>query len=155
MSDNETKIAESRKEDELRKMTVEIVSAFVSQNSLPADEVSDLVQNVFNALSGLGGQAEGVVATSRAPAVPVNRSLTRDGIVCLEDGKVFTSLKRHLNVAHNLTPEEYRIKWGLREDYPMVAPDYSDRRSDLAKQIGLGRKTKGGRKSGSEKEQAA
>lgn len=144
MSNKERENLEKRPEDELRKLTVEIVTAFVSQNQLPADEVSDLVHNVFSALSDLGPGGGGA-AEAKAPAVPVNRSLTRDGIVCLEDGKTFTSLKRHLNVAHNMTPEEYRAKWGLREDYPMVSPDYSDRRSDLAKQIGLGRKPKGDR----------
>lgn len=144
MSDKERETLETRPEDALRKLTVEIVTAFVSQNQLPADEVSDLVHNVYGALSGLG-PGESVSAEAKAPAVPVNRSLTRDGIVCLEDGKSFTSLKRHLNVAHNMSPEEYRAKWGLREDYPMVSPDYSDRRSDLAKQIGLGRKPKGDR----------
>lgn len=123
----------------LRRLTADIVSAFVGRNQVRVQEVPGLVQEVYAALAQLkqpGGVAGG---RADAPAVAIGRSVARDGIVCLEDGKKFKTLKRHLRTAHDMTPEEYRAKWGLREDYPLVAPDYSGVRSTVAKKIGLGK----------------
>ncbi|HEY7808588.1 MAG TPA: MucR family transcriptional regulator [Croceibacterium sp.] len=119
--------------------TTDIVVSYVSNNSLSADEVSSLIQNIYGTLSGLGQQ--GPVAEERPdPAVSIRSSVKRDHIVCLEDGKKMKMLKRHLMTDHGLTPDTYRARWGLSSDYPMVAPDYADKRRDLAKKIGLGRK---------------
>ena len=104
-----------------------------------AAEVGALIQSVFDTLSGLASD-EPATASSSRPAVPIRRSVTDDHIVCLEDGKKLKMLKRHLMTDHGLTPEEYRARWGLKPDYPMVAPNYSVQRQVLAKQIGLGRK---------------
>jgi predicted transcriptional regulator len=119
--------------------TTDIVVSYVANNSLGANEVSSLIQNVFVTLSGLGQQ--GSAAEERPEqAVSVRSSVKKDYIVCLEDGKKMKMLKRHLMTDHGLTPDEYRARWGLASDYPMVAPDYADKRRDLAKKIGLGRK---------------
>ena len=119
--------------------TTDIVVSYVANNSLGANEVSALIQNVFGTLSGLGQQ--GATAEERPePAVSIRSSVKKDYIVCLEDGKKMKMLKRHLMTDHGLTPHEYRTRWGLASDYPMVAPDYADKRRDLAKKIGLGRK---------------
>jgi predicted transcriptional regulator len=119
--------------------TTDIVVSYVANNSLGANEVSSLIQSVFVTLSGLGQQ--GSAAEERPePAVSVRSSVKKDYIVCLEDGKKMKMLKRHLMTDHGLTPDEYRARWGLASDYPMVAPDYADKRRDLAKKIGLGRK---------------
>jgi predicted transcriptional regulator len=120
----------------------EIVSAYVSNNSVPASDLPALLQSVHAALVGLAtGQ---IVATEAAPqkepAVPIKKSVTPDFITCLEDGKRFKSLKRHLNTAYSMTPDEYRAKWGLASDYPMVAPNYAKARSELATKMGLGQK---------------
>ena len=124
-------------------LAADIVSAFVSNNSVPATEVPALIQSVHRALSGVSTAPEPVEAAPREPAVPVKKSVNPDFIVCLEDGRKFKSLKRHLRTKYNMSPEEYRSKWGLPKDYPMVAPNYAKARSDLAKQMGLGQ---GGRK---------
>lgn len=119
--------------------TTDIVVSYVSNNSLGADEVSSLIQNVYGTLAGLGN--DGAVAEARPePAVSVRSSVKKDHIVCLEDGKKMKMLKRHLMTDHGMTPEEYRARWNLPSDYPMVAPDYAEKRRDLAKKIGLGRK---------------
>jgi predicted transcriptional regulator len=123
---------------EIIEMTADIVSAFVSNNSVPATEVPALIQSVHRALSGVSTTPEVVEAAPREPAVPVKKSVNPDFIVCLEDGRKFKSLKRHLRTKYNMSPEEYRSKWGLPKDYPMVAPNYAKARSDLAKQMGLG-----------------
>ncbi len=123
---------------EIIEMTADIVSAFVSNNSVPATEVPALIQSVHRALSGVSSTPEPVEAAPREPAVPVKKSVNPDFIVCLEDGRKFKSLKRHLRTKYNMSPEEYRAKWGLPKDYPMVAPNYAKARSDLAKQMGLG-----------------
>ena len=123
---------------ELIEMTAEIVSAFVSNNSVPSTELPSLIQNVHRALSGVTTGSEVQEAAPREPAVPVKKSVNPDFIVCLEDGRKFKSLKRHLRTKYNMSPEEYRSKWGLPKDYPMVAPNYAKARSDLAKQMGLG-----------------
>ena len=119
-------------------LTAEIVSAYVSNNSVPAAEIPALINQVHSALQRVSsGQAE-TAAEPLKPAVPVKRSITPEYIVCLEDGKKFKSLKRHLRTQYNMTPEQYREKWGLPPDYPMVAPNYAAARSQLAKQMGLG-----------------
>jgi len=119
-------------------LTADIVSAYVSNNSVSAGDIPNLINQVHAALVRVsGGQAE-IQPEPSKPAVPVKRSITPDYIVCLEDGKKFKSLKRHLRTQYNLTPEQYRDKWGLPPDYPMVAPNYAAARSQLAKQMGLG-----------------
>ncbi|MGZ3258467.1 MAG: MucR family transcriptional regulator [Croceibacterium sp.] len=119
--------------------TTDIVVSYVANNSLAADEVSSLIQSVFGTLAGLG-QESAAPAARPDPAVSIRSSVKRDHVVCLEDGKKMKMLKRHLMTDHGLTPDEYRARWGLASDYPMVAPDYADKRRDLAKKIGLGRK---------------
>lgn len=119
--------------------TTNIVSAYVSRNPVPAEQISALINQVHAALMRVStGQSQGS-AEPRKPAVSLKKSITPDYIVCLEDGKKFKSLKRHLRAQYNLTPEQYREKWGLISDYPMVAPNYAAARSRLAKQMGLGR----------------
>ncbi len=128
---------------EITGMTADIVSAYVSNNSIATADIPNLIQSVFRALASVSTTAETVEAAPREPAVPVRRSITPDFLVCLEDGRKFKSLKRHLRTKYNMSPDEYRAKWGLAKDYPMVAPNYAKARSDLAKQMGLGQ---GGRK---------
>ena len=123
---------------EIIEMTADIVSAFVSNNSVPATDVPGLIQSVHRALSTVSTSDAPIEAAPREPAVPVKKSVNPDFIVCLEDGRKFKSLKRHLRTKYNMSPEEYRAKWGLPKDYPMVAPNYAKARSDLAKQMGLG-----------------
>ena len=117
--------------------TTDIVVSFIANNSIDVWEVPSLIQNVHATLAGLGSEtADG---PRRDPAVSVRSSVKKDHIVCLEDGKKFKMLKRHLMTDHDMTPDEYRRRWGLPTDYPMVAPDYAETRSVLAKKIGLGR----------------
>lgn len=123
---------------ELLSLTTEIVSAHVGNNDVSGGDVAALIQTVFDTLSGLGSEEAAPAALT--PAVPIKRSVTDDYIVCLEDGKKLKMLKRHLMTAYGMTPEEYRAKWGLKRDYPMVAPNYAAKRQELAKKIGLGRK---------------
>ncbi|MFA5949560.1 MAG: MucR family transcriptional regulator [Hyphomicrobium sp.] len=123
---------------ELVELTAKIVSAFVSNNTIGAGDLPQLINDTHAALSRATG---GVIAPEREelrPKVPVKKSVMPDHLVCLEDGKKFKSLKRHLRTHYNLSPEEYREKWGLPHDYPMVAPNYARARSDLAKKMGLG-----------------
>jgi len=126
--------------DELLRMSVDVVAAYVSQNPLPATQLSDLLKTVHSSLSGLAGGTAETSAEAPKPAVPVKKSVTPEYIICLEDGKKLKMLKRHLRTNYNMTPEEYRAKWGLTPDYPMVAPKYAEQRSQFAKKIGLGRK---------------
>lgn len=118
-------------------MTTDIVAAYLSNNPVEAAQLPELIRSVHQALTGLGGAAE-TAAPAPEPAVPVKRSVNPDYIVCLEDGRKFKSLKRHLRTQYNLTPDQYRAKWGLPKDYPMVAPNYAQARSALARQMGLG-----------------
>jgi predicted transcriptional regulator len=119
-------------------LTADIVSAYVSNNSVPASDISALISQVHSALLRVSnGQGE-VVSETLKPAVAVKKSITPEYLICLEDGKKFKSLKRHLRTQYNMTPEHYREKWGLAPDYPMVAPNYAEARSQLAKQMGLG-----------------
>jgi predicted transcriptional regulator len=117
----------------------DIVSAYVSNNAVPVEALPDLIASVAAAVGRLTKDTTAVEAKPPRPAVPVRGSLTLDYIVCLEDGKKFKSIKRHLASRHGMTPDEYRAKWNLPADYPMVAPSYSAARSRLAKQMGLGR----------------
>ena len=120
-------------------LTADIVSAHVSNNSVAVNDLPVLIQNVHNALTGLGGRAE-EPAVKQEPAVSVRSSVKPDYIVCLEDGKKLKMLKRHLMTHYQMTPDEYRQKWSLNADYPMVAPNYAEQRRTLAKKIGLGTK---------------
>lgn len=122
-------------------LTAQIVSAHVSNNSVTPDALPALIQDVYRTLSGVG--KEPVQPDKPQPAVPVKKSVFPDHIVCLEDGKKLKMLKRHLKTAYNMTPEQYRERWGLPSDYPMVAPNYARHRSSLAKKIGLGTKPRG------------
>ena len=128
-------------DDELLRMTAEVVSAYVSNNTLGTGQLADVIQAVYNSLRGLEGQIVEVPAEPLKPAVPIRKSITPEYLVCLEDGKKLKMLKRHLRSTYNLTPDEYRVKWGLAADYPMVAPKYAEQRSEFAKKIGLGRGT--------------
>ena len=120
-------------------MAAEIVSAYVGNNSVSATDLPNLIQKVHAALKGVSTNGDvQPEAAPQTPAVSVRKSITPDAIICLEDGKSFKSLKRHLRTKYNLSPEEYRAKWGLPRDYPMVAPNYAAARSQLAKSMGLG-----------------
>ena len=130
---------------EIIEMTADIVAAYVGHNSVSAGELPSLIQSVHRALAGVSTGTETVEAAPKEPAVPIKRSITPDHLVCLEDGRKFKSLKRHLRTKYNMSPEDYRAKWGLAKDYPMVAPNYAKARSELAKQMGLGQ---GGRQTG-------
>jgi len=126
--------------NDLLRMSVEIVSAYVSNNSIAATNVPDVINTVYGALNSINGKVVSESAEAQKPAVSVRRSVHPDHIVCLEDGKKLKMLKRHLRAAYGMSPDEYRAKWGLPSDYPMVAPNYAQQRSAFAKQIGLGRK---------------
>lgn len=119
-------------------LTANIVSAYVSHNTVATGDIPALISQVHSALLRVAGGQSEVPAETLKPAVPVKRSITSEHIVCLEDGKKFKSLKRHLRTQYNMTPEQYREKWALPPDYPMVAPSYAAARSQLAKQMGLG-----------------
>ena len=127
---------------ELIDMTADIVAAYVSANSVAPAELPGLIRSVHGALGGVT-TAAAPAEPPKEPAVPIKKSITPEHIICLEDGRKFKSLKRHLRSKYNLSPEEYRSKWGLPKDYPMVAPNYARARSDLAKRMGLGQ---GGRR---------
>ena len=127
------------KEADLLELTAHIVSAYVAKNRLPASGLGELIASVASSIGGLNQPPEPATPPP-TPAVNPRRSVTPDYIICLEDGKKFKSLKRHLDVHYGLTPDEYREKWGLKPDYPMVAPNYAASRSELAKSLGLGRK---------------
>ena len=119
-------------------LAADIVSAYVAKNSLPASELPALINDVHAALVTVATGTAEPAAEARKPAVPIRRSITPDYIICLDDGKKFKSLKRHLRTQYDLTPEQYRERWGLPSDYPMVAPNYAKARSELAKEMGLG-----------------
>jgi predicted transcriptional regulator len=132
MSENDTQLMK-----ELLEHTTEIVAAHVSNNTVPVAELSDLIHQVYRTLASVESGIP-VVLERPEPAVPIKKSITADYIVCLEDGKKLKMLKRHLKTAYNMSPEDYRQRWGLPADYPMVAPNYAAQRSTLAKKIGLG-----------------
>ncbi len=131
-------MAENEKED-LMLYTTEIVSAYFSNNTVPTQEIAAVIEQVYHSLGGLSG---GKMSVGRPkPAVAINKSVTPDFIICLEDGKQLKMLKRHLKTAYDMTPEQYRERWDLPSDYPMTAPNYAKKRSKLAKDIGLGTKS--------------
>jgi predicted transcriptional regulator len=136
-------LSESRSSNEERKLelTSRIVTAYLSRNVVPAGDLTNLIQQTYSSLSGTSprNQTEPVVEEQR-PAVPIKKSVTADFIICLEDGEKFKSLRRHLMAKYALTPEQYREKWGLAADYPMIAPNYARQRSELARVYGPGRK---------------
>lgn len=120
-------------------LTADIVSAYVSNNSVPVSDLPTLIADVHAALGRvMGGAAPVAPVEAPKPAIPVKKSITPDFLICLEDGKKFKSLKRHLRTQYNMSPEQYREKWSLPPDYPMVAPNYAEARSQLAKKMGLG-----------------
>jgi predicted transcriptional regulator len=119
-------------------LAADIVSAYVSNNSVPTGDLPGVISQVHLALARVGNGVAEASAEAPKPAIAIKKSVTPDYIICLEDGKKFKSLKRHLRTQYNLTPEQYREKWGLAPDYPMVAPSYAKARSDLAKEMGLG-----------------
>jgi predicted transcriptional regulator len=123
---------------DLIELAAEIVSAYVSNNSVPAADLPALINEVFTALTRVGTPPAEVASEPLKPAVPIKKSVHNDFIICLEDGKKFKSLKRHLRTQYNMSPEQYREKWGLPPEYPMVAPNYAAARSRLAKEMGLG-----------------
>lgn len=128
---------------EILEMTADIVSAYVGSHELAPEDISPLLVSVFHALQGLESSADGLAPPQLTPAVPIKKSITPEFIICLEDGKKFKSLRRHLRTRYNMTPEEYRAKWGLPPYYPMVAPNYAQARSDLAKRMRLGHSRRG------------
>lgn len=123
---------------EVLQLTAEIVASHVSNNTVALGDVPQLIKQVYDSLSGLGSETPRRSTERPQPAVAVRKSVTPEYIVCLEDGKKLKMLKRHLKAAYNMTPEQYRERWGLPSDYPMVAPNYAAQRRDLAKKIGLG-----------------
>ena len=120
--------------------TTDLVCAFLNKNPIPVSELQQVIENVHDTLSGLERRNGSHVTTTRKPPVPIKKSVGHDFLICLEDGQKYKSLKRHLKSRYNMTPEEYRTKWGLPVDYPMVAPGYAEKRSQLAKKMGLGRR---------------
>jgi predicted transcriptional regulator len=119
---------------------VDIVAAYVSRNALAPAELPSVISEVHRALNNLEGPAVHSTVEPSVPAVAIKKSITHDFLICLEDGLKFKSLKRHLRIRYGMTPEDYRAKWGLTKDYPMVAPSYSEKRSSLARELGLGQK---------------
>ncbi|HEY1614894.1 MAG TPA: MucR family transcriptional regulator [Rhizomicrobium sp.] len=131
--------AQSAKSDELIRFASEIVAAYVSNNPVPISEIPGMIKSIHATLGGLTGSMPADLPTNQKPAVPVKKSIAPEYIVCLEDGKKLKMLKRYLRSRYSLSPEEYRAKWNLPADYPMVAPNYAAQRSEFAKKIGLGR----------------
>jgi len=124
---------------EILQLTSDIVSSHVSNNPVPTGDLPDLIEAIFKKLDTLANEPEEEPVEELKPAVPIKKSITPDHIICLEDGKKLKMLKRHLKTSYNMTPEDYRERWGLAADYPMVAPNYAAKRQELAKKIGLGR----------------
>jgi predicted transcriptional regulator len=136
---SDSKQDNGKSSDQLLQLATGIVSSYVSHNQVPMTEVPVILKNVHGALAGLLGLPGGEGSQTAKPAVPVKKSIGDDFIICLEDGKKLKMLKRYLRSNYNMSPEEYRAKWGLPADYPMVAPAYARQRSEFAKKIGLGR----------------
>lgn len=136
---------EVRSGEELMRLGADIVAAYVSRNPVSADAVPEIIRSVYGALEGLNKTPAPALEDKPKPAVPISRSIQHDYIVCLEDGKKLKMLKRYLRSRYDMSPEDYRRRWGLPPDYPMVAPAYAARRSDFAKKIGLGRGVRRGK----------
>ena len=137
-------MVEKAETSDLLVLTTEIVSSYVANNSVPVEDLPNLARQVYATLVSIGQSTGGGGVERPQPAVPIKKSVHPDYVVCLEDGRKLKMLKRHLKTAFNLTPEEYRERWGLPADYPMVAPNYARQRSSLAKKIGLGTKPRRG-----------
>ncbi len=131
-----------KRHDDIMAMVVDVVSSYVAKNQVPADQLGTLIRSVHRSLIEAEGTTTPPAAEAPRPAVPVRKSVFPDYIICLEDGKKLKMLKRHLRTTYGMTPDEYRAKWGLPADYPMVAPNYASQRSEFAKKIGLGRGTR-------------
>ena len=129
---------------DLVRMAADIAAAYVSANPVQAQDLPALIRTLYSALVEVSGAVAATPEATPEPAVSIKKSVTADYIICLEDGKKFKSLKRHLRTRYAMTPDEYRSKWGLPHDYPMVAPNYAKERSNLAKRMGLGQTRKGG-----------
>ena len=127
---------------ELLALSADVVASYVGNNSVTPDQVTEMLRSVYDTMNSLSDPAE-PEPEPLVPAVPIKKSVTKDHIICLEDGKKLKMLKRHLMTAYGMTPDDYRQKWGLKDDYPMVAPSYAAKRQELAKKIGLGRKPRG------------
>jgi predicted transcriptional regulator len=125
--------------EKLLRMTAEIVAAYVRKNPLPTAQLAEVIGSVHLSLRALDGKGAEAISEPLQPAVPVRKSITPDYLICLEDGKKLKMMKRHLRSTYGMTPDDYRLKWGLPADYPMVAPNYAEQRSVFAKKIGLGR----------------
>jgi len=141
-------MAENPGDSSYIQLTANIISAYVSNNTVATAEIPNLIAQVYAALTRISGGQAAMPTEPLKPAVPVKRSITAEYIVCLEDGKKFKSLKRHLRTQYEMTPEQYREKWALPPDYPMVAPNYAAARSQLAKQMGLGQQRRRRRERG-------
>lgn len=126
--------------NDVLQMTTQVVAAYVGNNTVGEAQIPDVIKSVYTSLAGLNGHSEIVAQTKHKPAVPIKKSITPEYLICLEDGKKLKMLKRHLRTAYGLSPEDYRTKWGLAPDYPMVAPNYAKQRSAFAKKIGLGKR---------------
>jgi len=144
MSDFDKDLDNMEREEVVR-LTADVIAAYVSNNEVSPTELPELIRSVHAALCGIGGAEAAQPAEKQKPAVPIKRSVTPDYIVCLEDGKRLKMLKRYLRSHYDMSPEDYRAKWNLPADYPMVAPNYSKQRSQFAKDIGLGTGGRGGR----------
>jgi predicted transcriptional regulator len=130
---------EEDREDETLRMTADIVASFVANNKVTPEQLTDLIRSVHRTMDALTQGQEERPQEKQKPAIPISKSITDDYIVCLEDGKKLKMLKRYLRSTYSMSPDDYRRKWGLPADYPMVAPNYAARRSEFAKRIGLGR----------------
>ncbi len=139
---------ESAKGSDLLKLATEIVAAYVSNNPVPVGELPGMIKSVHTTLGSLSGVPSAEVVTNQKPAVPLKKSITPEYLICLEDGKRLKMLKRYLRSRYSLSPDQYRAKWGLPPDYPMVASNYAAQRSEFAKKIGLGKPVAKGRRRG-------
>lgn len=137
--------ADNLRFDNLLKLVSDIVAAYVSNNPVPVSELPAMIRSVHATLGGLSGGQSGEIATSQKPAIPLKKSITPEYLICLEDGKKLKMLKRYLRSRYGLSPDQYRTKWGLPSDYPMVASNYAAQRSEFAKKIGLGKPATKGR----------
>lgn len=138
-------MTEKLSQNELLALTTEIVASHVSNNTVAVSDLPEVIQKVYGSLNTLSPNPEPLPAEKPQPAVAIKKSVTPEYIICLEDGKKLKMLKRHLKTRYDMSPDEYRKRWSLPEDYPMVAPSYAQQRSDLAKKIGLGTKRSSGR----------
>jgi len=140
--------ADNAKSDNVLKLVSDIVAAYVSNNPVPVGDLPAMIKSVHATLGGLSGGLSGETVTTQKPAIPVKKSITPEFLICLEDGKKLKMLKRYLRSRYGLSPDQYRTKWGLPADYPMVASNYAAQRSEFAKKIGLGKPATKGRRRG-------